>query len=184
MNSFFNKTVNFKKIIDEIKIIQNISTDCFLHNKYRIKYINKSSNTFVGKYNCGVTCFVLFKFLKNKNIDTKVIKNSIYIKTKLYDHVVLKYNNNIIDPTYRQFLIPDYNNLDTSNNIGIDKYHEYLFSKPFIFIQNYCYLKKILNECNDIHKETYNMSLNLTLAETLINIDGTDITEKYENLLK
>ena len=165
-----------------------MSTDSFLHSKHRLKHHVKSPNTFLGRYNCGSCCFILFKFLKtNKKISTRVIKNKVNIRNRLHDHVVLKYKDKIIDPTYRQFLVPDYNDLidlPGYSDIGVDEYHNFIFNSPFIFMQSDSYLKEFINNCEKLHKETYHTNLaTKDMALNLISLDGEDITERYLSLL-
>lgn len=182
-------------LTETIKKLQKVDTDTFLHNKYRLRHFNKSFYTFEGKYNCGATCYVLYSKLRSRNIKTQVIKNRVTIKNKLHDHVVLKYGDKIIDPTYRQLLTPNYddiiapnviNALNTQhNNIGIDRYHNYIFSKPFVLFQNKYDKDEFIEKCNEIYFETYNQSMikRSIDAKLLISLDGQDITERFNDLL-
>lgn len=186
MNNRLKNISYFNKFTKKICRLQKMDTDNFLHSKKRLKHEPKSHKTFIGYNNCGATCYILFKYFKNKNFNIRVIKNTIVYQNILHDHVVLKYDNLIIDPTYRQFLTPNYDN-DAINNEdnGIDIYHNYLFDNPMIYIQDKKYIRDFLDDMNEKHNEVYSTDLDKNqyyLAKNLINIDGEDITDKYLNI--
>ena len=114
------------------------------------------------------------------------MKDDIDVKMYLYqegygrfkeDHVFLKYNNIIIDPTYRQFFT------DNSNN-GISKYNNYLYNTlPPYFIGTL----QDLNDMYNILKKSINefgySSINEDISKSVLNnwIEQKDITYKLDD---
>ena len=114
----------------------NLKDDSF-HNYFRLKTFPKSKFTYCGEFKCGVTCFILGNLLKQDGFDVKMyLYEEGYGKYK-EDHVFLKYNNLIIDPTYRQFFTNNINN-------GISNYNNYIYNiLPPFFIGTQNELKSI-----------------------------------------
>ena len=112
---------SFNNVIKLSCLVNNYKNDLDFHNYHRLKYkIPKGYRTYDGKLNCGVTTFVLGNILKKKQVPIKLFMNqSGYGKYK-EDHVFLKYNDLIIDPTYKQFFT---NNQEKC----LSEYHNYLY---------------------------------------------------------
>lgn len=114
---------NFNKVIKCSKLVDNLKNDKNFHNSLRLKYIPKGKRTYCGELCCGVTTFVLGNLLK-KNMPIKMF---IAKSGHKRDHVFLKTNDIIIDPTYRQFFNDD-------RNSAISNYNTYLYSLPPFFV--------------------------------------------------
>ena len=120
------------------------------HNKELLKYNNPSINTFEGKLSCGASCYLLSYYLKQHGITTRVFKSEIGRGRNKEDHVYLKLNDLIIDPTYRQMF-------DTNFNFN-DIYVKHLYYKlPFVFIGKD--ILDIYNELNKVHYKLYKYNL-------------------------
>lgn len=190
MNYRYNMNYIYNKLITEIPKLQSVCTDTFLHNKYRLKHFKKGLNTFEGKYNCGAACSVVYKNLSSldeycasKEATTRFIKNVTLHKNTLYDHVIISKNDYIIDPTYRQFLTPNYDKISDDqidSDIGIDNYHNWLFDKPLILNNTINEIKNIIDEANERHFEQYQFPLNTEFIKKIILGRGIDITYKFK----
>ena len=110
----YNKVIKYSVFANNINPYLNngnLKDDSF-HNYFRLKTLPKGETTYCGEFKCGVTCFILGNLLKQDGLDVKMyLYQEGYGKYK-EDHVFLKYNNLIIDPTYRQFF---------TNNINVTK---------------------------------------------------------------
>lgn len=121
--SFVNK--QFFKVVRCSYLSNNLKNDLTFHNSSRLKILKKGPETYNGKYNCGITSFILGNILKN-NFQVKMyLYETGYGKYK-EDHVFLKVNDIIIDPTYRQFFTDN-------RNGGFSYYNNYLYQNlnPF-----------------------------------------------------
>lgn len=129
---------NFNNVIKLSCLINNYKNDFNFHNYHRLQSgISKGIKTYNGSYNCGVTSYVLGNLLKKEGIKVKMyLQYTGYGKYK-EDHVFLKYNNIIIDTTYKQFF---------TNNIsnGTTNYHHYLYEiLPPFFVGTIDELKQL-----------------------------------------
>ena len=136
---------NFENVIRCAQLGNNLKNDLMFHNQIRLRCNKKGKSTYMGKGCCGVMCFMLGNILRNYNIPVKM-----YISEKKYgkytkDHVFLKFDNIIIDPTYRQFLTDN-------RKFGNSNYNNYLYNtlSPFYVghFDNLYALKKNLIELN------------------------------------
>jgi hypothetical protein len=140
INKFaINRFVNsqFKNIIKYSCIINKETNDLAFHNLYRLKHKEKGPETYTGKFQCGVSCFILGNILK-KYIPIKMYLYEFGYGKYKEDHVFLKSNDLIIDPTYKQFFVDN-------RKEGISAYNNYLYEKlPPFFVGTYEDLQNIL----------------------------------------
>lgn len=127
--------VRLRKLVDSqfdtfIKLCclaENKQNDSFLHNTSRLSILEKGKTTYEAKLNCGITTFILGNILR-KFIPIKLFKYYENYGEFVCDHVFLKYNDMIIDPSYRQFYTDNRNN-------ALNSYNDYLYNNlPPIFI--------------------------------------------------
>jgi hypothetical protein len=163
----------FNKVIDCSVLANDSKNDLLFHNYYRLKRLNKGANTYNGEYNCGVTSFILGNML-NKYIPIKMyLYESGYGKYK-EDHVFLKYNDIIIDTTYRQFLTDN-------RKEGFSDYNEYLYNElPPFFIGTNKQLEQLTLQLCNLNKKEFSQSI---ICNTVMNnwYENHDITEKLNN---
>tara|TARA_B100001248_G_C27378866_1_gene455841 strand:+ start:404 stop:985 length:582 start_codon:yes stop_codon:yes gene_type:complete len=169
VNSKFNKVIKISCLINSYE------NDNLFHNYYRLKKgFPKGNRTYNGSYHCGVTSFVLGNLLKNEDINIKMYKQeSGYGKYK-EDHVFLKYDDLIIDTTYKQFFT---NNLDDCTS----DYHNYLYGfLPPFFVGT-------KDDLNKLYDELKLKSLNYLKYQTFDDIilekwdHQNDITNQLQN---
>ena len=101
--------------------LNNMSNDEILHNSYRLNYMEKNYNTYNGNTSCGAACFILGRILIDQKIPVKMYKYKFGYGNYYQDHVHLRHNNIIIDPTYKQFF-----NINAGK--GISEYDNYLYN--------------------------------------------------------
>lgn len=76
-----------------------------LYDKVQYNSFKIDSKSYVGKGASKESCFILKHLMENKDFkDIKVYKNRIEGK----DHYFMKFKDQIIDPTYRQFFINEH----------------------------------------------------------------------------
>ena len=174
----------YRRLVKGIKKVQNMTTDDFLHNKPRVQKIGKSEKSFEGRNNCGAACFVLYGEYKKKGLPVRVIKNTLFYNKVIYDHVVLQHRSTIIDPTFRQMITPDYNQLH--EYCGLDAYHKYIFDyTPIVLYRSKTNVDAMLKRCKDEYWKTYGMkSDKLHIASLLVSLDGQDITDYMDEAIK
>lgn len=91
-------------------ILKNIIKRNFKLLESNVKKVSHNTNimyyngNYDGYYHCGPMSLCLYNLLKNNYINTKVYKSKIGYGKYIQDHVYLKVNDIIIDPTYLQFL--------------------------------------------------------------------------------
>ena len=135
-----SKFVNsqFVNIIKYSCIAKKLKNDLSFHNYYRIQKIKKGPKTYCGQLNCGITTFILGNILK-KYIPIKMYLYEFSYGKYKEDHVFLKYNDIIIDPTYRQFFTDN-------RNSGLSLYNNYLYEDiPPFFVGSYRDLEYMFN---------------------------------------
>ena len=115
-----------------------------MHDKLMVKKSGYQKKSFVGTNNCGAACFIMKYLLEEKNYDVRVIRNSRRTEYGLEDHVFLFLDNNIFDPTYRQFMI------DKRNPNKLCEYKHFLFNQipPFLVNEK----EKIVHQLNNLLK--------------------------------
>ena len=147
---------SFNILNNQLLILQEMKNINFLHNSKRLKFNKPSEQTYEGYMTCGGACYILHFLLKINNIDTKMIYNSTGYGKYLKDHCILLYNDNIIiDPTYRQFFIPNEININ-----GNDDYHYKLFEYyDYVFIGNYQMFLDMYDSLNKLHNIKYNSKI-------------------------
>ena len=150
-----------------------------LHNKVASKdgkYL--SPNSFVGTMACGATCWVLHYMLKDKNIETKLIKKSIGSGDYYQDHCFLLYNNEIIiDPTYKQFFVE---NVREENSYTNKLFNDY----PFVFVGDISTFKNHYNVLNEEHKKTYKKNLETEVSDFWIGYKDFSNNLKSKPIIK
>jgi len=142
-----------------IPILYEKNDNLFYHNKKRLEHYNPSSKTFEGLMCCGGTSYLLSYYLKQNNINTKLVKSSFGYGKYLEDHCFLLYNDNIIiDPTFKQFFTTDY------DNNGNNNYYNYLYCNlPFVFVGNYDTFNILHNNLRDLYFHKFNRTLDSKL---------------------
>jgi hypothetical protein len=148
--SFVNK--NYFKVLRCSQLSNNFSDDLSFHNHIRLKKIQKGKHTYDGKYNCGVTSFILGNILKEKNLPIKMyLYETGYGKYK-EDHVFLKVNDLIIDPTYKQFF-------NDNRKHGFSNYNNYLYEElsPF-FVGTQKELQSMFNTLKSKNLDEFSIS--------------------------
>lgn len=76
-----------------------------LYDKVQYNRFKFDSKSYVGKTASKEACFILKHLMENDNLkNVKVYRNKINYK----DHYFMKYEDQIIDPTYRQFFINEH----------------------------------------------------------------------------
>jgi len=173
-------TTLYNLINTNVPKLQRMSTDTFLHNKHRLKHIPKGPETFEGRYNCGASCAVIKNNSDVESDNTLAgFRNVTTVKYDSVDHVILRYKDIIIDPTYRQFLTPDYDSLREDVlydvNLGIDPYHNWLFTQPPVLCNTRVNIHKFITEAQDRHNEQYEQKKSFDYVKDLIMGNGTPI---------
>ena len=161
LKKFINS--HFANVIKYSYIGNGFKNELVFHNHYRLKKMEKSTKTYCGELNCGITNFILGNILKQ------------YIPIKMYlyefgygkykeDHVFLKYKDIIIDPTYRQFFTDN-------RKSGLSSYNKYLYEdlEPF-FVGSYDELENIFHKLKIKNKKEFDYTI----------LDD-DILNKWEN---
>ena len=133
--------------------------------------------SFVGTKNCGSACFIMKYLLENKGYDVNVIKNSRRTEYGLEDHVFLYVDNNIFDPTYRQFMI----DRRGRRSPVLCKYNFHLFTQlsPFLINEK----GKIVYQLDNllkINKKVYGSAF-IELDELMENWEfQEDVTDTFD----
>tara|TARA_Y100000589_G_C26904791_1_gene527796 strand:- start:10 stop:576 length:567 start_codon:yes stop_codon:yes gene_type:complete len=148
MNTFIQN--NFKKVIYCSKLANGFKNDLPFHNYYRLKKnIKKGKSTYCGLLQCGITSFILGNILKKNGYPVNMVMYELGYGRYREDHVFLKVDNLIIDPTYRQFFTDD-----TFN--GISKYNNYLYNElPPFFVGTEDELFELFIKLRDLNKNTF-----------------------------
>ena len=141
-----------------------------LHNKRMIAIREKSMNTFDGKNHSDSVNYLLDYFLKENGYqNTLTVSNKGNFTTK-ETHSYLTNGHFIIDPTYRQMLLPNYSKI--SNVSGSDLYHTYLFQYlPMTYIGTYEELASLHHKLSKLHYNVYNCRLESKLSMWRDGID-------------
>jgi len=152
MNKIIHNYLNnqFDKIIKQVRN-QHIHIDESIFNQKRLKFYPKGKYSYDGYNYCGLITKTINEELAKKYplLNFELQYNSIGYDKYLEDHVYLKLDNIIIDPTYKQFLI---NSLCNGNS----KYSNELYiNLPPFFIGNYEHLDKIIDQMILLDKITF-----------------------------
>ena len=138
------------------------------------KKVGYQPKSFVGTKNCGSACFIMKYLLENKGYDVNVIKNSRRTEYGLEDHVFLHVDNNIFDPTYRQFMI------ESRNKNKICGYKSHLFGEisPFLINEKEKICYQLQNSLK-VNTWVYGTPF-IELDELMINWEfQEDVTERF-----
>jgi hypothetical protein len=100
-----HKTCNriFPNFVKSLGIFSQFDRGIYDSIQYR-KY-GKHPNAFLGRLLCGESCFILKYLLEKNGYDVKVYRNHEDYGELFTDHVFIKVGENIVDPTYRQFVV-------------------------------------------------------------------------------
>ena len=145
-----------------------------IHDEFMKEKVGYQPKSFVGTRNCGSACFIMKYLLESKGYDVNVIKNSRRTEYGLEDHVFLYVDNNIFDPTYRQFMI------DKRRKYYMCGYKHNLFYKisPFLINEK----DKIHHQINNllkINKKVYGSRF-AELDDIMVNWEfQEDVTERF-----
>ena len=148
------KLVNrqFNKVLLCSQIAENFKNDNIFHNSFRMKYIMKGKSTYYGKNNCGITTFILGNILK-KYIPIELHLYKYGYGKYIEDHVFIKSDDLIIDPTYRQFF-------NDNRNYGMSNYNNYLYNHlPPFFVGTQNDLYKLFLVLKNKNKEEFNHNI-------------------------
>lgn len=157
LSKIVNNQYNF--ITKNIIKLNNLSNDDILHNSYRIKYMNKNKNTYTGNTCCGAACFILGKILIKQQIPVKMYLYKFGYSEYYQDHVHLRYEGIIIDPTYKQFF-----NINAGK--GISKYDNYLYNNlPPFFVGTHRDLVKLYKKLDRKSMEEFDNNLDSDLLD-------------------
>ena len=162
------------KYFDESMEIFTRAEYSLIHDEFMRKRIGYYKQSYVGTKNCGSACFIMKYLLEKNNYDVQVIKNSRRTEYGLEDHVFLYVDNNIFDPTYRQFMI------DRRRKDYMCGYKHNLFNKisPFL-INEKDKIHKQLNNLLNINKHIYRKPF-IELEDLMVNWEfQEDVTEKF-----
>ena len=164
---------NFNNIINNAK---KVSQDTHLMYHPKRRQLNYSaSESYDGLLNCGPMCLAVYKLLSDNNINCQVYKSSIGYGSYLQDHVYININDQLIDPTYKQFL------RDTR---GInDKYQRYIYNElDSFFIGNINELIKTFKKSKLINSQVY-IDYNIVDMDNINDfwLNPIDITNKFKN---
>jgi hypothetical protein len=145
-----------------------------IHDELISKKIGYQRKSYVGTKNCGSACFIMKYLLEREGYYVNVIRNSRRTEYGIEDHVFLYLDDNIFDPTYRQFMI------DSRNKNSICGYKQHLFGElsPFI-INEKDEIHYQLQNSLDVNKWVYKSPF-IKLDELMVNWEfQEDVTEKF-----
>ena len=145
-----------------------------IHDEVIRRKLGYQRKSYVGTKNCGSACFIMKYLLEKEGYDVNVIKNSRRTEYGIEDHVFLSLDDNIFDPTYRQFMV------DSRNKNSICGYKRHLFGELSPFLVNekekICYQ---LQNSLDVNKWVYETPF-IELDELMVNWEfQEDVTEKF-----
>ena len=170
MLSRIEKTASLRKFafksypkFDECMKIFTRAEYKLIHNEFMRKKWGYKRTSFVGTRNCGSACFIMKYLLEMEGYTVKVIRNSRRTEYGLEDHVFLETENNIIDPTYRQFMIDN----RMRNKMCLYKKHIFWEMQPFL-----------INEKEKIH---YQLNNSLKVNQYVYRSPFTTIDNLLEN---
>lgn len=170
------KTMKCYEIINAlVPHLINERTNLSLHNEViskNGKYL--SPNSFVGTMAGGATCWVLHHMLKEKKIETKMMKKSIGFEDYYQHHYFLLYDNKIIiDPTYKQFFVE---NVNEENDYTNKLFNEF----PFVFVGDISTFKSHYDVLNEEHKKNYKKNLETDVSDFWVGYHDFSNKLKYK----
>jgi hypothetical protein len=121
---------NLYETFDECMRIFTRKEYPLIHDEFIRKKLGYQIKSYVGTKNCGSACFIMKYLLEREGYDVNVIKNSRRTEYGIEDHVFLSLDDNIFDPTYRQFMI------ESRNKNKICGYKSHLFGEISPFLIN------------------------------------------------
>jgi len=121
---------NLYETFDECMRIFTREEYSLIHDELIRKKLGCQRKSYVGTKNCGSACFIMKYLLEREGYDVNVIKNSRRTEYGIEDHVFLSLDDNIFDPTYRQFMI------DSRKRNKICGYKSHLFGEISPFLVN------------------------------------------------
>ena len=135
-----------------IKATIPYNTNKYTHNSTLLNYYSPGERTFEGKYKCASTSMVLGIYLQNKGYP---IKYHYFKEDKtggIKDHLYIRCDDVIIDPTYRQFF--------TSHSNYNNNYLKYLYcGQPYCFYGTNNEFKNYYSDLQSRHYQEYNYNL-------------------------
>jgi len=165
---------NLYETFDECMRIFTREEYSLIHDELIRKKLGCQRKSYVGTMNCGSACFIMKYLLEREGYDVNVIKNSRRTEYGIEDHVFLSLDDNIFDPTYRQFMI------DSRKRNKICGYKRHLFGEISPFLVNekgkICYQ---LQNSLKVNKWVYGTPF-IELDELMINWEfQEDVTDKF-----
>ena len=127
-----------------------------LNGLYNPLFKLQNINTYFGENHCGEACFILKFILESKNYNVNIFKVENKMNKLYNDHLYLKIDNIIIDPTYKLFLQSDYS---INNRCQYTKVMQ-LDLMP-VFIGKKKELLQTINTLNALHNEIYTKDLHI-----------------------
>lgn len=135
-----------------IKATIPYSANKYTHNKTLLNYYSPGEKTFEGKYKCAHASMVLGLYLQNRGYPIKYHYYREFNTGGIKDHLYIRCDDIIIDPTYRQFFTSYSNN---NNN-----YLKYLYcGNPYCFYGTDNELKSHYRDLLCRHYREYNYTL-------------------------
>jgi len=165
MKNLLTRT-NIDLMISGIKLLEPR-----LKGLYNPLYKQENIHTYFGENRCGEACFILKFILESMNYNVTIFKVENKMNKLCNDHLFLKVNNIIIDPTYKQFLQSDYSRSSKCHYANVMQ----LDLMP-IFVGEKKELIQTINTLNTLHYQTYTKDLIiydywLNINEYKFNID-------------
>ena len=147
----------------------------YTHNRTMLKKNAAGERTFEGKYKCGSTSYVLGQYLKNKGFPiTYHYYREGYVGA-INDHLYIRCEDTIIDPTYRQFF--------TSYSKNANNYLKYLYDdKPYCFNGTSQELIYLYNDLQERHYVDYNYYLEGDTLRYWLYSKEVDFINKNKNI--
>lgn len=189
-NSIINLMINGIKLLEPR-----------LKGLYNPLYKETNTQTYFGENRCGEACFILKYILERKNYRVNMFKVENNMNKLCNDHIFLKVNDKIVDPTYKQFLQSDYSrNSDCRyvNKMQLDLFPIFIGDKKELIqmiaklnnVHNTIYAKELV--VYDYWQETNEFKLNIDLFKCINNKEYLlmqddfykDFTMKFKTLLE
>ena len=170
---------NIELMINGIKLLEPR-----VKGLYNPLYKEQTIKTYFGDNRCGEACFILKYLLEEMDYKVNIYKIENKMHALYNDHVFIKIDNIIIDPTYKQFLQSIY-----SRNSECRYVNTMQLDLSPIFIGDKEDLLQIITKLNSLHTNIYNKDLNIydywqDASKYEFNIDLSKCMNEKKYLLK
>ena len=168
---------NLPRIFEGIRYLSPYDTKLF--NPRLSKKYGEGKKSYQGHFHCGETMFMVKQILDKHKIPNKVFKSNHFqymYEEYVSDHCFIIVEDNIVDLSYRQFVIDPY----YSVNLKKDIYYKKIFLQYSpLFIGNITILYDFLECLNYEYMDEYGKNL-FTSSQVLKFWElDQDITDKY-----